>query len=75
MKEQLSRFFGLVERDDSGAPGQEEVRQIPIDLIVSSPYQPRTIFDDERIEELAQTIRTHGMIQPIVVRMTGDAYE
>lgn len=75
MKEQLSRFFGLVERDDSAAPGQEEVRQIPIDLIVSSPYQPRTIFDDERIEELAQTIRTHGMIQPIVVRMTGDTYE
>jgi ParB family transcriptional regulator, chromosome partitioning protein len=75
MKEQLSRFFGLVERDDSGAPGQEEVRQIPIDLIVSSPYQPRTIFDDERIEELAQTIRTHGMIQPIVVRMAGDTYE
>ncbi|MGB8957139.1 MAG: nucleoid occlusion protein [Tumebacillaceae bacterium] len=75
MKEQLSRFFGIVERDDSGAPGQEEVRQIPIDLIVSSPYQPRTIFDDERIEELAQTIRTHGMIQPIVVRMTGDTYE
>lgn len=75
MKEQLSRFFGLVERDDSGTPGQEEVRQIPFDLIVSSPYQPRTIFDDERIEELAQTIRTHGMIQPIVVRMTGDTYE
>ena len=75
MKEQLSRFFGLNERDDSGAPGQEEVRQIPIDAIVSSPYQPRTIFDDERIEELAQTIRTHGMIQPIVVRMTGETYE
>jgi ParB family transcriptional regulator, chromosome partitioning protein len=90
MREQLSRIFGLGDREvaATAAPAefaieagseqgssQEEVRQIPIDQIVSSPYQPRTIFDDERIEELAQTIRTHGMIQPIVVRKVGDTYE
>jgi ParB family chromosome partitioning protein len=72
MKEQLSRLFGISERD---AANSEEVRQIPIDQIVSSPYQPRTLFDDERIEELAQTIQTHGMIQPIVVRKIGSTYE
>ncbi|MBL0385029.1 nucleoid occlusion protein [Tumebacillus sp. ITR2] len=79
MKEQLSRIFGLGERESDNGTGngsnQEEVRQIPIGQIVSSPYQPRTIFDDERIEELAQTIRTHGMIQPIVVRKVGETYE
>ncbi|MGZ4031776.1 MAG: nucleoid occlusion protein [Tumebacillaceae bacterium] len=90
MRESLSRIFGLGEREAAAAAApadmeieagtengssQEEVRQIPIDQIVSSPYQPRTIFDDERIEELAQTIRTHGMIQPIVVRKVGDTYE
>lgn len=83
VKEQLSRIFGLGDREEAmtavagqdAAQAQEEVQQIPIDQIVSSPYQPRTIFDDERIEELAQTIRTHGMIQPIVVRKVGDRYE
>ncbi|ASS77050.1 nucleoid occlusion protein [Tumebacillus algifaecis] len=81
MKEQLSRIFGLGDRDEAitEVAGQgaahEEVHQVPIDQIVSSPYQPRTIFDDERIEELAQTIRTHGMIQPIVVRKVGERYE
>lgn len=78
MKEQLSRIFGLGDKDKEEAGtsnNHEEVRQIPIDKIVSSPYQPRTIFDDERIEELAQTIHTHGIIQPIVVRKVGDTYE
>jgi len=76
MKEQLSRIFGLGDKEEAGTSNNhEEVRQIPIDKIVSSPYQPRTIFDDERIEELAQTIHTHGIIQPIVVRKVGDTYE
>lgn len=71
MKEQFSRLFGL---SDSRS-GQEEIRQIPVQEIDSSPYQPRTIFDDERIDELCQTIKTHGVIQPIVVRMRNGRYE
>ncbi len=47
---------------------REEIRKIPIDRIVPNRFQPRTVFDDEKIEELARTIRTHGIIQPIVVR-------
>ncbi len=60
---------------------QEEVRkdpavlgataEIPIDLIATNPYQPRTHFDEEALEELAQSIRVHGVIQPITVRKTG----
>ena len=42
--------------------------KIPIDHIIPNRFQPRTIFDDEKIEELSRTIHTHGIIQPIVVR-------
>ncbi|WP_211750019.1 nucleoid occlusion protein [Paenibacillus sp. Marseille-Q4541] len=70
MKEQFSKLFGLTERSNG-----DEIKQIPIDEIVSSPYQPRTIFDDEKIDELCQTIKTHGVIQPIVVRIRNAQYE
>ncbi len=42
--------------------------KIPIDKIIPNRYQPRTVFDEEKIEELSRTIHTHGVIQPIVVR-------
>lgn len=72
MKEQLNRFFGLTAVEKTT---NEEVKQIEVDSIVPSPYQPRFIFDDERIEELCQTIRTHGVIQPIVVRVRDGKHE
>ena len=50
----------------------EEVIKLPIDQIVPNRFQPRTIFDDEKIEELSRTIHTHGVIQPIVVRKTSE---
>ncbi|MBU5673716.1 nucleoid occlusion protein [Paenibacillus brevis] len=70
MKEQFTRLFGMTERAEV-----DEVKQIPVGDIVGSPYQPRSIFDDEKIDELCQTIRTHGVIQPIVVRFRNDKYE
>jgi ParB family chromosome partitioning protein len=72
MKEQISKLFGFV--DKSVVP-IEEIRNIPIHEIVASPYQPRTFFDEERIDELCQTIKTHGVIQPIVVRMRNNKFE
>ncbi|UHA75371.1 nucleoid occlusion protein [Paenibacillus sp. 481] len=70
MKEQLSRLFGFADRHT-----HDEVKQLPVHEIVTSPYQPRTIFDEERIDELCQTIKTHGVIQPIVVRQRNGKYE
>jgi ParB family chromosome partitioning protein len=70
MKEQFSKLFGFTERTSG-----DEVKNIPIHDIVSSPYQPRTIFDDDKIDELCQTIKTHGVIQPIVVRFRDGRYE
>ncbi|MCI3924782.1 nucleoid occlusion protein [Paenibacillus sp. TRM 82003] len=73
MKEQLNRFFGLADKQAAGS--NEEVKMVRVDSIVPSPYQPRTVFDDDRIEELCQTIRTHGVIQPIVVRVRDGKFE
>jgi ParB family transcriptional regulator, chromosome partitioning protein len=49
--------------------------QIDIDLIDPSPYQPRTRFSEVALEELAQSIRTSGIIQPLVVRRVGSRYQ
>ena len=42
--------------------------EIPLDEIRSNPYQPRVIFDSEALEELANSIKEHGVIQPIIVK-------
>jgi ParB family chromosome partitioning protein len=71
MKSPFSRIFGIGEKEEAEIierTENEEVKKIPLSDIVPNRYQPRTVFDDERIEELALTIRTHGIIQPIVVR-------
>src|SRR5882757_9111025 len=49
--------------------------QIDIDLIEPSPYQPRTRFREEALDELARSIQTSGIIQPIVVRPLGNRYQ
>lgn len=49
--------------------------QIDIDLIDPSPYQPRTRFSEVALEELAQSIRSSGIIQPLVVRKIGARYQ
>ncbi|WP_277587480.1 nucleoid occlusion protein [Psychrobacillus antarcticus] len=82
MKSPFSRFFGSSEKQEQEEmiePRQnhlEEVLNIPIEKIVPNRYQPRTVFDDDRIEELARTIHTHGVIQPIIIRqMEDEKYE
>jgi ParB family chromosome partitioning protein len=49
--------------------------QIDIDLIEPSPYQPRTRFREEALDELARSIQTSGIIQPIVLRPVGNRYQ
>ena len=52
----------------------ELIRQIPISTIIPNPYQPRQQFNPERLQELAESIRTHGIVQPVVVRREADRY-
>jgi len=50
--------------------------ELPLDQVVPNPRQPRTIFDEEALAELVFSIREIGLLQPVVVRRTGDdAYE
>lgn len=53
----------------------EDIRALPIGAIVFSPFQPRIHVDDDAVAQLAASLHTHGMIQPIVVRKRGDQYE
>jgi ParB family chromosome partitioning protein len=55
-------------------PEGDAVRQIGISAISPNPYQPRQQFHPERLQELADSIRVHGIVQPIVVRRQGDRY-
>ena len=54
---------------------EESVKSIPINRIVSKKEQPRREFDSDKIEELARSIQGNGIIQPVVVRSSGQNYE
>ncbi len=49
--------------------------QIPIEQIIPNPYQPRQVFNPDDLEELAHSIKEHGLAQPIIVRKVGGRYE
>ena len=51
------------------------VRYIPLERIVPNPHQPRRDFDPEGLAELAASIRSCGILQPLTVRRAGDGYE
>jgi len=57
------------------AEREESSLNVPIDSIDANPLQPRKVFQGERLAELAQSIRANGIIQPLVVRKTGDRYQ
>ena len=52
-----------------------EVLKINLDLIDPNPFQPRKVFNEEEINELAETIKKHGLIQPITVRKFNGRYQ
>ncbi|WP_082231995.1 nucleoid occlusion protein [Halobacillus massiliensis] len=83
----FSRLFGLGDKSEAEHDEREEqieqeeynpdeVIQVPVDRVQPNRYQPRAIFNEEKINELAQTLHTHGMIQPIVIRrLNEEEYE
>lgn len=60
---------------DTAATPSEDLLEVDIDLIDPSPAQPRTHFDEARLEELAQSIRSNGIVQPLLVRRRGARYQ
>lgn len=70
----LGRGLGaLIQEADS--VDQSGVRNLPIASIKPNPFQPRRQFDDEKLAELAASIKEHGVIQPLIVRERGEGYE
>ena len=52
-----------------------KIEIVNVDLVKPNPYQPRKIFSDAALQELASSILEHGLMQPITVRKIGDSYE
>ncbi|MCQ2184615.1 MAG: ParB/RepB/Spo0J family partition protein [Bacteroidales bacterium] len=60
----------------AGHRGNADIVRVPVDMIEPNPFQPRTNFDEDALEELADSIRSLGLIQPITVRRKGtDKYQ
>jgi ParB family chromosome partitioning protein len=62
-------------REHTPQVDRPRAQELDIDLLVPNPRQPRLQMDETKLEELAQSIRANGVIQPIVVRRAGDQYE
>jgi len=71
MTEKWTEVFPLNESE----PTTERVLAIDIDIIEPNPFQPRKEISNEKIMELAQSIKTSGLIQPVVVRRVGEGYQ
>lgn len=72
----LRKPVGYVNKEVVGTRGRQEntadILRIPVDMIEPNPYQPRMSFDQTALEELASSIRTLGLIQPVTVRRITD---
>jgi ParB family chromosome partitioning protein len=65
MKENWTKLFSI---GNANAYPEEEVRQVKIEFIKPNPFQPRKEFELIKIDELAQSIKTYGLLQPIILR-------
>ena len=54
------------------AAGRDEIEDVPLSLVSPNPFQPRRVFDEAELEELANSVKTKGVLQPILVRKLGD---
>lgn len=70
MKKPFSKLFGLKDKEEDVEVQRQNgnVVTVPVERIVPNRYQPRQIFDEEKIKELAESIRSYGLLQPMVVR-------
>ena len=85
-KNRLGRGLGAIFGDDISS-ALEDIQKgtgsdfggvktrLSVDIIRTNPYQPRRNFDEEKLEELATSIKTHGLFTPILVRETNKGYE
>jgi ParB/RepB/Spo0J family partition protein len=83
-RENIHRLFDEAQQADLG-PGivsliesratHAQIREVPIEKILPNPAQPRLSYEEDSLSELADSIREHGVLQPILVRPVGLKYE
>ena len=80
MKSALGRGLGEllgeidIAYDNENNITSDSIEEINVDIIIPNPSQPRTVFDESKIEELSESIKEHGLLQPINVTRDGDQY-
>jgi len=78
-KQALGKGLGALIPDLSALDDKEKkalgINEIEIDMIVPNEYQPRKVFNDEKMKELAASIKEQGVIQPVIVHRTGSGYQ
>ena len=75
-KKVLGRGLGaLIPQKSEAGVSAAGVAEVPLDQIAMNRYQPRKNFNEASIEELARSVRQHGIVQPLVVTRSGDRYE
>lgn len=74
-RQPLGRGLSALMGDEKAPAIEQGVREIDIDLIDPNPEQPRTRFAEEKLAELAASIRSNGVVQPIVLRAIGSRYQ
>jgi ParB family chromosome partitioning protein len=83
-RENIHRLFDEAQSTDLG-PGivsliesratRAQIRELPVDKILPNPAQPRLSYEEDSLTELADSIREHGVLQPVLVRPAGSQYE
>lgn len=71
----LGRGLGALLSAEGTATATEDASEIPIDLIDPSALQPRSFFDEVKLQELAQSISVNGVVQPLLIRRKGARFE
>lgn len=71
----LGRGLGALLSSDSAADLGAEPSEVDLNSISPGPMQPRTTFDEAALATLAESIQTHGIVQPLLVRRRGDGFE
>lgn len=61
--------------DEGGVATAGTQAQVPVEVIEQNPFQPRKAFDSDELASLSASIRTHGILQPLVVRQVGERFQ
>ena len=67
--------FDQFENDVVSNASASDIKEINLDEIRSNPYQPRKTFNEESLNELAESLKEHGLLQPIIVKKSIKGYE